>query len=305
MIAEPDEQHVVWLDGEYRPWRDARLPLTAHHYGFGVFEGVRAYSTAAGTALFRLTEHTARLFRSAKILGMPLAERWAPAQLDDVQCELLRRNELRDAYVRPFVFYDGILGMRPSVEGLRLRVAVLALAWGSRAKPLRGLRLRCGALTRAGSNAMLFKAKANANYLSSMLALQDAQAAGADDVLLLDAGGYATEASGANIFAVRRGQLLTPMLESVLEGITRDTVLQLAAEAGITASAARLTREDLYTADELFLTGTASEIAPVVELDGRRIGCGETGEVTAQLRAAYAAEVTGKGRHVDWLQHIG
>jgi branched-chain amino acid aminotransferase len=310
MLVEPSPNLLVWTDGAFVPWAEATMHLSAHHHGFGVFEGARAYAAGGRRLVFRLRDHTARLFRSAHILKLPIPERFGPEVLNQVQIELLRKNDLFDAYLRPFVFYVGTAGLSPRTRGLTLRVAVMALGWseagahGSSESAFRGLSLRTSSFTRSHPNSLLAKAKANANYMNGILALQEAQECGADDAILLDQEGFVTETSGANVFAVRRGVLLTPPLDCVLEGITRDTIIALAAEAGLSCVERRLSRDQLYGADEVFLTGTATEVTAVREVDGRRIGNGERGPITSKLQDIYAKVVRGHGGHDDWLTPI-
>lgn len=316
MIVDPHPDATVWLDGEFLPWRDATVHVTAHHYGVGVFEGVRAYAGDRGPAIFRLRDHTARLFRSSQILGIPVPPAFGPEELDRVQCELVSRNRLGDAYIRPFVFYDGASGIGLHTKGLSIRVAVVALAWrddGAHLDPLgkdQGIRLRTASHRRQHPGSLFAKAKANANYVTSILALAEARACGAHDALLLDHEGFVTEASGANVFLVRDGVIYTPPAESVLEGITRRTVLEFAVEMGLSVFERRLTRDDVYTADEVFLTGTAAEITPVREVDGRTIGACTRGPrreaITTRMQEDYRAHVRGRaGLHRGWLTPVG
>jgi branched-chain amino acid aminotransferase len=308
MIVDAKDDHLVWLDGSFVAWKDATAHVSAHHYGFGVFEGLRSYETAAGPALFRLADHTARLFRSAQILGIHLPDGCDRQSLGRAQAELVARNRLGDAYVRPFVFCSGTLGLSPHTRDLRVHVAILALEWKddgayrAQERARRGLSLCTVSLTRNHPNSLCSKAKANGNYMNSILALREAQSCGADEALLLDHSGFVTEASGANIFLVRDGTLYTPPRESVLEGITRDTVFSLAAARGWAVTERRTTRDEVYVADEVFLTGTAAEITAIGEVDGRRIGTGRAGPITTHLQETYSALV--RGRQTDehgWL----
>ena len=302
MVIEPTENQVVWLDGEFVPWRTANMHLSAHHYGVGVFEGVRAYAGPhGGSSVFRLHDHTARLFRSAHILNISIPEEFGAEKINDVQIEILRKNDLKSAYLRPFVFYGGTRGLSRSLLGLRVHVAVFALGWRDETDSSRALKLRTSTFTRAHANSQLSKAKANGNYMNGILALQEAQAAGADEALLLDQRGFATETSGSNLFVVQAGTLATPPLEAALDGITRQTVFALAEELGIRVVEKQLTRDDIYVADEVFVTGTAAEIGAVAELDGRRIRGGAPGPITQRLQASYAAVVRGVDtRHLVW-----
>lgn len=286
------------------------MHVSDHHYGVGVFEGVRSYRGERGTSVFRLEDHTKRLFRSAHILKMQIPERYDPTTLNDVQAELLRRNDFGDAYIRPFVFYGGVLGLRPSTLDLTVHVAVFALPWAGHAygeddvRP-GSVRLRTATLVRNHPNSVFIKAKANGNYVNGILARQDAQASGADDALLLDQNGFVTETSGANLFIVRDGVIQTPPVTSVLEGITRDTIIRLATSSGYAVVERNITRDDVYVADEAFLTGTAAEVTWIRELDGRRIGRDEEGSITRRLRTMYSTRIRGEDRDTDgWLTRI-
>jgi branched-chain amino acid aminotransferase len=306
VITEPSADLSVWLDGEFVPYAEARVHVTAHHYGVGVFEGVRAYRARRGVALFRLREHTARLFRSSKILGIPLP--WSAEQLNEAQCQLTSKNDLGDAYLRPFVFYDGASGIGLHTNRLVVRTAIVALPWnddGAHLDPegaARGVRIRTSSFMRHHPAALLSKAKANAHYMNSILALAEARDSGADDALLLDHEGFVTEASGANVFVVQGRELHTPPRESVLDGITRDTVFTLAADLGLTVRERRMTRDELYSADEVFLTGTAAEITPVRSVDGRML---PSTAVTGRLRATYLEHTRGLAGRDEWLTYIG
>jgi branched-chain amino acid aminotransferase len=311
MIGEPSVDHVIWLDGQFVPWHQATMHVSAHHYGFGVFEGVRVYASEKGATIFRLADHTRRLFRSARMMKMAIPARFSGEALNDAQLELSRRNRFGDAYLRPFVFLDGVMGIRPCSRDLTVHVAILGVEWRSRA-PHRsseniswGVTLKTSSFTRHPANSLLGKAKANGNYVGGMLALEEAQSSGADDALLLDQDGFVTETSGANVFVVRDGQLQTPPLSCVLEGITRDTVIKLAAAANLAVSERQLTRDDVYAADEVFLTGTASELTPVLGVDGRLIGAGSAGPITQALRASYEASVRGRSPDArGWLTPV-
>jgi branched-chain amino acid aminotransferase len=265
---------------------------------------VRSYSVGQRACVFRLRDHTARLFRSARMLGLSIPAQYDAACLDRVQIEVLRKNRLGDAYLRPFVFYGGTRGLSRDVRGLDVHVAVLALEWKGHpaAAPRReGVSLRTSTFTRHHGS-LLAKAKANANYMSGILALQEAQACGADEALLLDTQGFVTETSGSNVFCVQDGVIHTPPVESVLEGITRHTVIELARRAGWTVLERRLTRDELYAADEIFLTGTAAEVTPVLEFDGRPVGDEGPGPTTTKLRDMYAALTRGRDAHrPEWL----
>ena len=302
-----DKDGVIWLDGELVPWREAKTHVLTHtlHYGMGVFEGIRAYETGTGTALFRLEDHTERLFGSAHILNMPM-----PFDRETVNRACLaavRENGLASAYIRPMCFY-GSEGMGLRADQLKTHVMVAAWAWGSylgQAALEEGIRIKTSSFSRHHVNITMCKAKANGNYMNSMLALQEAVAAGYDEALLLDHEGYVAEGSGENIFIVRGDSLYTPELSSALEGITRDTIIRFAEERGVSVREKRMTRDEVYLADEAFFTGTAAEVTPIRELDGRRIGNGRRGPLTEQLQKQYFACVSGRLEHCrTWLSAV-
>lgn len=291
-----DRDGVIWLDGKMVPWRDAKVHVLTHtlHYGMGVFEGVRAYETTQGPAIFRLQEHTDRLFRSAKILGMKMP--FDKETLNEAQKAVVKENELHSAYLRPMCFY-GSEGMGIRADNLKTHVMVAAWDWGSylgEENMKKGIRIRTSSFTRHHVNITMCKAKANGNYMNSMLALQEAIQCGYDEALLLDANGFVTEGSGENFFLVRDGVLYTPELTSALEGITRATVMTLATDIGLKVVEKQITRDEVYVADEAFFTGTAAEVTPIRELDNRVIGNGGRGPITEQLQAMYFDQVYGR-----------
>lgn len=302
-----DREGLIWFDGEMVPWRDAKIHVLTHtlHYGMGVFEGVRAYHAESGTAIFRLQEHTNRLFNSAKIMNMHM-----PFSKDDInqaQLDAVKMNNLDSAYLRPMAFY-GSEGMGLRAEGLKTHIIVAAWTWGAylgKDALENGIRIRTSSFTRHHPNIAMCKAKANGNYINSMLALSDALRDGYDEALLLDVDGFVAEGSGENFFMVRDGVIYTPELTSALDGITRATVIQLAAEAGYKVVEKRITRDEVYIADEAFFTGTAAEVTPIRELDGRSIGCGSRGPVTEVLQRQYFDVVHGRSaQHQSWLAHV-
>ncbi len=302
-----DRDGVIWLDGEWVEWREAKVHVLTHtfHYGAGVFEGLRAYKAEQGTAIFRLEEHTDRLFRSAHILKMVMP--FDKDTLNAAQCEAVARNQLESAYLRPMCFY-GSEGMGLRADNLKTHVMIAAWEWGSylgAENMEKGIRIHTSSFTRNHVNSMMAKAKANGNYVNSILALQEALASGFDEALLLDHEGYVAEGSGENIFIVRNGKLYTPDLTSVLEGITRETVMIIAAELGLEVIEKRLTRDEVYIADEAFFTGTAAEVTPIRELDGRMIGCGGRGPITEKIQSIYFDIVHGRNdAHLSWLTAV-
>ncbi len=304
MSTMADRDGVIWLDGSMVPWREAKTHVLTHtlHYGMGVFEGVRAYHTDKGTAIFRLQDHTARLFRSAHIMNMPMP--YDEDTLNDVQCAAVRENNLDSAYIRPMCFY-GSEGMGLRADNLRVHVMVAAWEWGAylgAENMQRGIRIHTSSYSRHHVNVTMCKAKANGNYMNSMLALQEALSCGYDEAMLLDTEGYVAEGSGENIFLVRDGKLLTPDLTSALDGITRATIFELARELGIPIKEKRITRDEVYVADELFFTGTAAEVTPIREVDGRVIGSGGRGPITERLQSLYFDQVHGRrAENEHWL----
>ena len=302
-----DRDGVIWFDGQMVAWRDAQVHELTHtlHYGLGVFEGVRAYQTDRGTAIFRLVDHTDRFFGSAHILGMKIP--YDAKTLNDAQVAVVRENGLASAYLRPLAFY-GSEGMGIRADMLQTHIAIATWEWGAYLGEEgleKGIRVRTSSFTRHHVNITMCRAKACGNYINSILALQEALSAGADEALMLDSSGYVMEGTGENIFVIRNGVVYTPDLTSALEGITRDTVIRLIAEAGLELIEKRITRDEVYVADEVFFTGTAAEVTPVRELDGRQIGNGSRGPVTEMLQARYFDCVQGRdSQHDDWLTFV-
>ena len=291
-----DRDGFIWFNGEMVPWRDAKVHVLTHtlHYGLGVFEGVRAYETPKGPCIFRLREHTARLFSSAHILGLELP--YSADEINAAQVETLRANGLGEGYLRPMAFLGSeAMGLR--AKGLTVNLTIAAWPWPNYMDEdarERGISVRTSSYTRHHVNITMCKAKANGNYINSILALHEALDSGCDEALLLDNEGYVAEGSGENIFIVRDGRLHTPELTSCLDGITRDTVFQLAREAELEIIERRITRDEVYICDEAFFTGTAAEVLPIRELDVRRIGNGQRGPVTERLQSAYFDQVRGQ-----------
>lgn len=303
-MSMDDRDGVIWMDGELVEWREAKTHVLTHtlHYGMGVFEGVRAYQTDKGAAVFRLKEHTDRLFRSAHILAMPM--QFDKDTINAATCAAVRENKLDSAYIRPMVYY-GSEGMGLRADNLKTHVIIAAWKWGAYLgdEAMRhGLKIRTSSFTRHHVNITMCKAKSNGNYINSMMALQEAQQCGCDEALLLDAQGFVAEGSGENIFIVRDGKLYTPDLTSALEGITRATIIQLAQEQGLEVIEKRITRDEVYVADEAFFTGTAAEVTPIRMLDNRLIGKGTRGPITEKLQALFFDIVHGRtGTHANWL----
>ena len=306
-MSMDDRDGFIWLDGNLLPWRDAKVHVLTHtlHYGMGVFEGVRAYSSANGTAVFRLDEHMDRLFNSAHIMRMPMP--FPKPLVRQAILDVLRDNKLASAYIRPVCFY-GSEGMELRADNLKTHVAVAAWEWGAYLGPEaleKGIRIKTSSYTRHHVNISMCKAKANGHYINSMLAFQEAHENGYDEAMLLDSEGYVAEGSAENIFIVRNGILYTPDLTSALEGITRDSIVELAGKCGYTVREKRITRDEVYIADEAFFTGTAAEVTPIREVDNRMIGAGTRGPVTTRLQSLYLDCVNGRSKeHMGWLTFV-
>lgn len=306
-MSMADRDGLIWFDGEMVPWRDARVHVLTHtlHYGMGVFEGVRAYQTANGAAIFRMQDHTDRLFRSAHIMNMKIP--FSKEEVNQAQLAAVRENNLPHAYLRPMVFY-GSEGMGLRAANLAVHLIVAAWEWPSYMSPdaiENGIKVRTSSYTRHHVNISMCKAKANGHYINSMLALNEALSAGAEEALLLDPEGYVAEGSGENIFIIRNGKLYTPELTSCLDGITRATVISLADELGYDVIEKRITRDEVYVADEAFFTGTAAEVLPIRELDCRLIGSGKRGPITEQLQTMYFDQVNGRrDKHPEWNSYV-
>jgi len=303
-----NREGLIWLDGKMVPWQEAKVHVLTHtlHYGLGVFEGVRAYHTDdRGTCIFKLQEHTNRLFNSAKILMMKMP--YDKEAINEAHKQVVRENGLPEAYLRPMCFY-GSEGMGLRADQLQTHVMVAAWEWPSYMDPEarnRGIKVRTSSYTRHHVNIAMCKAKANGQYINSLLALREAIDSGAEEALLLDNEGYVAEGSGENFFMVKNGVLYTPELTSCLEGITRATVIELAQEIGLTVREKRITRDEVYIADEAFFTGTAAEVVPIRELDSRTIGSGSRGPITEKLQAMYFDSVRGKRtENPQWLSEV-
>jgi len=306
-MSMSDRDGYIWYDGKLVNWRDATTHVLTHtlHYGMGVFEGVRAYHTPKGTAIFRLQDHTDRLFRSAHILGMNMP--YSKDEINEAQRAAVRENKLESAYIRPMAFY-GAEAMGISAKTLSTHIIVAAWKWGAylgQEALDNGIRVKTSSFSRHHVNITMCKAKANGNYMNSILAHREAEQDGYDEALLLDVDGFVSEGSGENVFIIRKGKIYTPDLTSALEGITRDTIVQLANELGYQVIEKRITRDEVYSADEAFFTGTAAEVTPIRELDNRAIGCGTRGPVTQKLQALYFDCVQGRSaKHEGWLTYV-
>jgi len=306
-MSMADRDGLIWFDGELIPWRDAKVHVLTHslHYGMGAFEGVRAYETERGTCIFKLQEHTDRLFRSGHILKMNIP--FSKEQVNEAQRAVVRENNLREAYLRPLIFF-GSEGMGLRADNLQVHVMVAAWSWPSYMSPEakeKGIKVRVSSYTRHHVNISMTKAKASGHYINSMLALDEALRSGCEEALLLDPEGYVAEGSGENIFIVRDGVLYTPELTACLDGITRRTIFTLAEEIGLKVVEKRITRDEVYVADEAFFTGTAAEVMPIREVDGREIGSGSRGPITEKLQTMYFDTVKGRRESaLEWLTPV-
>ena len=306
-MSMADRDGVIWFDGKMVPWRDANVHVLTHtlHYGMGVFEGVRAYNTDQGPAIFRLQAHTDRLYDSAHIMGMKIP--FSKEEINEACLAAVRDNNLDTAYIRPLVFY-GSEGMGIRADNLKVHVVVAAWYWGAymgEEALEQGIKIRTSSFTRHHVNITMTRAKSTGAYMNSMLALQEAVSGGADEALLLDPEGYVAEGSGENVFIVKDGTIYTPEVTACLNGITRATVLTLAGEMGIPVVEKRITRDEVYIADEAFFTGTAAEVTPIREVDCRQIGIGRRGPVTEKLQKAYFDLVNGKKpEYSEWLTPV-
>jgi branched-chain amino acid aminotransferase len=298
---------VMWLDGKFIENKDAQVSLLTHtlHYGVGAFEGVRCYETKSGPAIFKLQDHTGRLFNSAKILKMSIP--YSEAFLNQIQCEIIHVNQMSSAYIRPMVFY-GDQSLALQVNKLQCRVVIAAWQWKNYfniEEADKGIRMHTSSFLRHHTNSILCKAKANGNYMNSIMALQEANQVGCEEALMLDHQGLVAEGSSANLFMVRNGALYTPTRKSILEGITRASVIALARAENLEVIECDITRDELYIADEVFLTGTAVEMVAVSEIDGRSIGCGKRGEMTKKLQEKFKRVITGEeSDYQHWLTAV-
>jgi len=307
-MSMADRDGYIWLDGKLVDWRDAKIHVLTHtlHYGCGAFEGVRAYNTVNGTAIFRLEEHTQRLFNSAKILRMKIP--FTFEQVMEAQKEVLRANKLDSAYIRPLVWIGSEkLGVSPKGNTVQLMVA--AWTWGAylgEEGMKRGIRVKTSSFTRHHVNITMCNAKAVSNYTNSILANMEATDDGYDEALLLDPQGFVSEGAGENIFIVREGKVFTPDLSAgALNGITRNTVFAICADLGLEIREKRITRDEVYISDEAFFTGTAAEVTPIRELDRVQIGAGQRGPITEKIQTAFFDIVNGRNpKYAGWLSKV-
>tara|TARA_B110000003_G_scaffold142546_1_gene143852 strand:- start:104 stop:1036 length:933 start_codon:yes stop_codon:yes gene_type:complete len=304
MMTMEDRDGFIWMDGEWLDWREAKVHVLTHtlHYGMGAFEGVRAYETDQGPAIFKLEEHTERLFNSTRILGMKIP--YDSKTLNQAQREVITRNSLKSAYIRPMCFY-GSEGMGLRADNLKVHTMIAAWEWGSylgEDNMKNGIRIRTSSYVRHPAHPSLSGAKTNGNYINSMMALKEALDHGFDEALMLDIDGYVSEGSGENIFVIKDGVIFTPHLTSALPGITRDTIVTLAKSLGYEIIEKKLSCDEIYASDEAFFTGTAAEVTPIRDLDGNQIGQGMRGPITEKLQSLYFDCV--HGRNTDFMHWI-
>jgi branched-chain amino acid aminotransferase len=303
-MSMADRDGKIWKDGELIEWRDAKIHVLTHtlHYGMGVFEGVRAYKTDKGPAIFRLKEHTQRLYNSAKIFQLKIP--FDMERVIEAQKQVVRENKLESCYIRPLVWI-GSEKLGVSAKGNTIHVAIAAWPWGAYLGEdgiSKGIRVKTSSFSRHHVNVSLVRAKACGYYINSILANQEALADGYDEALLLDTDGYVSEGSGENVFIIKNGKIYTPDLASCLDGITRDAVITMARDLGIEVIEKRITRDEMYCCDEAFFTGTAAEITPIRELDNRQIGEGKRGPITEKLQSLFFDVVAGKvPQYQHWL----
>ena len=306
-MSMADRDGFIWYDGKMVPWRDATTHVLTHslHYGLSVFEGVRAYNTVKGTAIFRLREHTQRLINSGKIYLMNLP--YSIEQLMEAQLEVVRANKLESCYLRPIAFY-GSEKMGISTRGSTVHVAIAAWPWGAYLGEdglKNGIRVRTSSFARHHVNVTMPRAKVATTYANSILANLEATQDGYDEALLLDTQGFVAEGAGENLFVIKDGKIYEPEIASALTGITRDSVIRVAREFGLEVQSRRMTRDDIYIADEAFFTGTAAEVTPIRELDNRVIGAGKRGPITEKVQARFFEIVNGRApEYDDWLTYV-
>ena len=302
-----DKTEKIWMDGEFVDWDNAKVHVLSHslHYGLGVFEGIRCYETEKGPAIFKLKEHVKRLFGSAHIFLLEIP--FSDSEIEEAIVKTVKVNKVRECYIRPLVFIGyGAMGVYP--KGNPIRVSIAVWPWGAYLGEeglTKGIRIKVSSFIRGHVNSNLTRGKVCGYYVNSQLAKKEAVSCGYDEALLLDTEGYVSEGSGENIFIVRNGVLKTTPLTSILEGITRDSIMEIARNEGIRVVEERFTRDEIYIADEAFFTGTAAEVTPIREVDGRTIGEGKPGKITKKLQSVFFDVVKGRNRHYDsWLTYV-
>ena len=302
-----DLKGKIWMDGKLVEWSDAKIHVLTHtlHYGTGVFEGVRAYETSDGPAIFRLEDHTNRLFESAKLIGMQIP--YDAKELNDAQSQVVKINNLKNAYIRPMCFY-GSEGMGLRADNLKVHTIVAAWDWGSYLgddKILNGIKVKVTDFPKRCEKSMLHKAKASGNYLYSMLALKDALNSGFDEALILDIDNNVNEGSGENFFMIINNTIHTPKDATVLNGITRQTVMKIARDLNYSVEETNISVDDVKSSDEAFFTGTAAEVTPIIQVDNAKINDGKPGEITKKIQKIYFDTIRGKvDEYSSWLTQV-
>ena len=302
-----DLKGKIWMDGELVEWSDAKIHVLTHtlHYGTGVFEGVRAYETSDGPAIFRLEDHTNRLFESAKLIGMQIP--YDAKELNDAQSQVVKINNLKNAYIRPMCFY-GSEGMGLRADNLKVHTIIAAWDWGSYLgddKILNGIKVKVTDFPKRSEKSMLHKAKASGNYLYSMLALKDALNSGYDEALILDVDDNVNEGSGENFFTIINNTIHTPKDATVLNGITRQTVMKIARDLNYRVEETNISVDDVKSSDEAFFTGTAAEVTPIIQVDNVKINDGKPGEITKKIQKIYFDLIRGKvDEYSSWLTQV-
>ena len=306
-MSMADRDGEIWMDGQFVDWRNANIHVLTHtlHYGMGVFEGVRCYETPSGSAIFRLKDHTQRLLNSAKIFQMKI--NFSLEELMQAQLETVRRNKLKSCYIRP-IAWIGSERMGIATNDNKVHLAVAAWPWGAYLGEeglAKGIRVKTSSFTRHHVNVSLVRAKASGYYINSILAHQEVCSMGYDEAMLLDTEGYVSEGAGENLFIVKSGRLFTPDLASCLDGITRQSVITIAKDFGLEVIEKRITRDEVYCADEAFFTGTAAEVTPIRELDDRTIGEGQRGPITERIQTCFFDAVSGRApKYQSWLAPV-
>ncbi len=303
-----EKEKKIWLDGKFVPWEKAQIHILTHtlHYGLGIFEGIRCYLCSDGrSAIFRLPEHVERLFGGAHAMELDIP--FTQQEIREACCRILKVNGMKEGYIRPLVFIgDGVMGVHPKDNPIR--VSIIAWKWGAYLGDeglKKGIRVKVSSYTRHHVNVMMTKTKTCGNYVNSILAKREVTQDGYDEAIMLDTAGYVSEASGENIFLVKKGKIKTPPLTSILPGITRDSVLNIARDLGVEVVEERFTRDELYLADEAFFSGTAAEITPIREVDNRRIGLGRPGPIVKKIQALFFKAVKGEDdRYRNWLTYL-
>ena len=305
-MTQPKSDYI-WMDGKFVKWADANVHILTHtlHYGTGVFEGIRCYETGNGSAVFRHKDHVERLFRSANIVGYEIP--FKPADVMAAVRETITKNGLKECYIRP-IAYLGTEGRGLNPIGLTVHLSIAVWPWGAylgEEALKNGIRVGISSLTRHHPNISMTKAKATGQYLNSVMAKQEAIKNGFDEAIMLDPSGFVAEGSGENIFIVKNGKLKTPPLTSILDGITRDCIFTIAKDNSLAVTEQYFSRDELYMADEVFLTGTAAELTPICEVDHRKVGKGGIGPITKKLQGIYFEAIRGRNKkYLHWLDHL-